>query len=203
MIRILVFGESITQGCWDTEGGWVDRLKREAHAKTVASEGATKIQVFNLGISGDTSTKILTRIEGEITARTSEQWQLRVVLCFGVNDSRVTDGVVAVPIEKFRENAREIIAKARRFTNDIIIVGTSPLGKPVVPFKASEYTDASVRTYDDALKEIAETAGIQYIPIRPVFEQETDYPTLFSYDSLHLSDAGHALIAKTVAETLL
>lgn len=27
-MRVLVFGDSITQGFWDTEGGWVERLRK-------------------------------------------------------------------------------------------------------------------------------------------------------------------------------
>ncbi len=62
-MRVLIFGDSITYGAWDTEAGWVERLKREAHRQTIQSEGKSKIQILNLGIGGDSSTKILKRMQ--------------------------------------------------------------------------------------------------------------------------------------------
>lgn len=47
-MRILIFGDSITYGAWDSEGGWADRLKRWAHQHYLAN--GTKLQVINLGI---------------------------------------------------------------------------------------------------------------------------------------------------------
>jgi hypothetical protein len=70
-MRVLVFGDSITQGYWDTDGGWVDRIRR--HFDTIQ---ATDLQdndeptIFNLGISADNSRNILERIETETISRT-------------------------------------------------------------------------------------------------------------------------------------
>jgi lysophospholipase L1-like esterase len=82
-MRILVFGDSIAYGAWDTAGGWVDRLKSDAHRQTVASRGLRKLQIVNLGIGGDTSTKILKRVPAEIEARFLTGWPLVLVFGFG------------------------------------------------------------------------------------------------------------------------
>ena len=67
--RILIFGDSIVYGAWDSEGGWVDRLKRDAHKLYFDTKGETKIQILNCGIGGETSRGLLKRVEQEILSR--------------------------------------------------------------------------------------------------------------------------------------
>ncbi len=105
-MRVLIFGDSITYGAWDTEGGWVDRLKRIAHTRTVDSKGQVKLQIINLGIGGDTSTKILKRLSNEIDARKSASWPFVFVFTFCANDERSIQGNVETPIEQFETNAK-------------------------------------------------------------------------------------------------
>ena len=197
MIRILVFGDSITYGSWDTQGGWVDRLKQKAHEITVQSEGTTKIQIMNLGIGGDTSRKILARIRNEIEARTAKAWDLKIVLSFGVNDERSRDGIVEVPLEEYRLNAQSIVNEAIKYTNDILVVGNPPLGQNSVNFKIFEYSDDRLRQYDELLKTVAEESNLIFVPIRTAFEA-TGIDGLFVYDNIHVSDKGHSLIESIV-----
>jgi lysophospholipase L1-like esterase len=92
-MRILVFGDSIAYGAWDTQGGWVERLKCDAHLQTAQSRGANKLQIINLGIGGDTSTKILKRMHDEIVARKDPKWPLALIIGLGINDERFIDGL--------------------------------------------------------------------------------------------------------------
>jgi lysophospholipase L1-like esterase len=49
-VRVLVFGDSIAQGFWDSEGGWVERLRK--HYNSLALEDLKSNQqpeIFNLG----------------------------------------------------------------------------------------------------------------------------------------------------------
>ena len=64
MFGILVCGDSISLGRGESPNiGWVGRLKEYFESKDQYNS------CFNLGISGDTSTDILTRFENEIKAR--------------------------------------------------------------------------------------------------------------------------------------
>lgn len=202
MIRILVLGDSIAYGGWDTQGGWVERLKRQAHKITADSVGKTKIQIMNLGIGGDNSTKILARIHNEVQARFSQTWDMKIILSFGVNDERAKDGVIEVPIEKYKLNIKSIIEEAKKFTNDILIVGNPPLGKNSVSFKVFEYSDDRLRNYDEVLKNTADEMGIKFLPIRPIFES-AGLNGLFVYDDIHVSDSGHELIEREVKPFVL
>ena len=49
MTQILVFGTSTTYGCWDIEGGWVQRLRKYLDEKQLDDPELYYI-VYNLGI---------------------------------------------------------------------------------------------------------------------------------------------------------
>ena len=71
-MNIFVFGDSITQGFFDTEnGGWCSQLSNYVMKKVVESNFELEGMVFNLGVSGDTTKKLLDRFSLEIGVRCS------------------------------------------------------------------------------------------------------------------------------------
>ncbi len=199
-MRILVFGDSIVYGSWDSQGGWVERLKKVAHAKTLQSQGEQKTQVLNLGIGGDTSTKILKRLDAEITARFSPSWPFAFVFSFGANDERTIQGKPETSLEEFKQNAQAIIDIAKKHSQAILFVAAPPLSQPEVMFKGVEYSDERIVEYQDALQEIVEAAGIKFVDVREALEAAED--NIFSYDGLHPNDLGHQIIAEVVGPEL-
>ena len=66
MQTICVFGDSIAWGASDSEkGGWVERLK-------IYMGEHRSGNVYNLGVSGDTTNDLLERFEQEAKARESD-----------------------------------------------------------------------------------------------------------------------------------
>lgn len=199
-MRVLVFGDSIAYGAWDSQGGWVDRLKREANQLALESDGQTKLQIINLGIGGDTSTKILARLEAETTARYSVNWPFVFVFNFNANDERTRDDVPETTLEQFKQNTQAIIDIAKKHSDHILFVGTTPMGEPEVPFKDAVYSDERVMEYEAAQKAIVEAAGIPFIDVREAFESAEE--NVFCFDKLHPNDAGHALLANVIKPKL-
>lgn len=191
-MRILIFGDSITYGAWDSEGGWADRLKRWAHQRYL--QNGTKLQVINLGIGGNTSRGILARLENEIKARHSASWPFMIILMLGSNDGRVRDDVVEVPLEQFAQNYREIVNIAKSYTDKIITVGLPPLGQPEIDFKEMQYSDSTLERYDAEIRTIANEHDLPFVDVRPLFSSRDS----FSPDLLHPNDAGHEIIYKAV-----
>lgn len=200
-MRVLFFGDSITYGAWDTEGGWVERLKKDAHHQTVESEGNQKVQVINLGIGGDSSTKILKRMESEIQARYSKSWPFVLVVSCGANDERSINGKVETSLEEFGSNTNAIIELAKKYSDKVLFVGAPPIGQTVVNFKGQEYSDERLEEYEKKLKNLVESAGLEFLPVRPVF-QRAGIEDLYSYDNIHPNDIGHELIYKAVKPKL-
>ncbi len=73
-MRVLVFGDSIAQGFWDTEGGWVARLIREYLTLKGLNLNTSQPDLFNLAVDGDTTDKIVYRFHAETMAR---QWRAK------------------------------------------------------------------------------------------------------------------------------
>lgn len=200
-MRVLVFGDSIAYGAWDIEGGWAERLKKDAHQRTVDSSGSQKVQVINLGIGGDSSTKILKRMENEAQARYSKSWPFIFIISYGANDERSIDGKVETSLEEFESNSQAIINLAKKYSNKIVFVGAPPIRGAIVAFKGQEYSDARLKEYEQVLNSIVVNAGIEFLKVRPAFEQ-AGLETLYSYDNIHPNDKGHGLIYQTVKPKL-
>ena len=68
-MNVLIFGDSITWGAYDPEqGGWATRLRNYFEEKD------NDIDVYNLGISGDTTADLLERIEIEAKSRVCDNF---------------------------------------------------------------------------------------------------------------------------------
>ena len=195
-MRVLAFGDSITYGAWDSQGGWADRLKRLLHQRYVDSGSTTKVQFINLGIGGDTSTKILARLQSETNARYSASWPDVFIFAFGTNDARTTNDVVETELDTFCDNTKEIIQIAQKYSERIMFVGLPPLQNAVLDFKTHTYDDEQIRVYEAALREVVVAAGLPLVELRAAFEPRRQ--ELFSVDGLHPNDAGHELIASLV-----
>jgi lysophospholipase L1-like esterase len=192
-MRILIFGDSIAYGAWDTEGGWAERLKREAHQQTVQTKGLIKVQVLNLSIGGDTSTKIVKRMASEIEARLSPNWSLLFVISFGVNDERFINSKPETSLKHFGENIEQIINIAKKYSNKIIFLGIPPVGQSIVIFKNYEYSDERAKLYDQLMQNIVDKSGLKFLPVRSEFEK-VGIDKLYYYDNIHPNNNGHQLI---------
>ncbi|MDK2899489.1 MAG: acyl-CoA thioesterase [Patescibacteria group bacterium] len=202
MIRTLIFGDSVTYGGWDTEGGWVERIKKQAHKITVNTKGNTKIQVFNLGIGGDTSRKILARIQNEIEARLSKTWGIKIILSFGINDERSKDGIIEVPLNEYQDNIVKIIKIVQSYTKDILIIDNPPIGDDILHFKIFEYSNERIQQYNKVLQDSAKDANIQFISTYELFKK-VGKKNLNTYDKLHVNNKGHEIIAHAVKPFIL
>lgn len=98
-MSICVFGDSIVWGAWDKEmGGWVNRLRLSLEKKGFDGE------VYNLGISGDTSDGLIKRFEAEAEVRDADV----AIISIGVNDSATDDsGNLVISPQQFEQNLRD------------------------------------------------------------------------------------------------
>lgn len=209
-MRVLVFGDSITQGYWDTDGGWVERVRK--HYDTLQAsdlEGRDEPTIFNLGISADNSKNVLDRIEKETIARTRHGNLPVVVIQIGVNDSSTRDLLederVGLPIDKYEQNLRMIIDKVKPISSKIIFVGLSVCDETKttpVSWGNFHYTNEAIKNYEDKMKDIAEEFGIAFIPVFERFKAEIDKGVDFLPDGLHPNNDGHTFMAELILSEL-
>jgi len=206
MARICVFGDSITYGAWDKEGGWVQRLRKFLDKKTLSEENSYFL-VYNLGISGDTTEDLLERFDFEIRQRFKEKEKTFIIFAIGANDSYFlhSKNGFRTPIEKFKENVCELIKLAQIFSSKIIFVGLTLVDEAKttpIPWDINKsYKNEYIKRYNEIIKSVCKENKIYFVEI---FEDwaKTDYKKLLE-DGLHPNSKGHQKIFETVKDFLI
>ncbi|MCB9813276.1 MAG: hypothetical protein H6772_02620 [Pseudomonadales bacterium] len=196
--RIYVFGDSLTYGAWDSQGGWCDRIKRKLHELKLTPNSDHKFQMFNLGIGGENSRSLSKRFESELTNRCREDWPAVIIIATGANNSLFTksDKNPVVSIEEFQQDLEKIINTAKKYTNKILFVGIAPVENDLQPFKNSLHSNELLKKYDDVVTFVTNNYYISKINVWEKFKSATEH--LYSIDSVHPNDNGHKIIEQLV-----
>jgi len=196
-MRVLVFGASITQGFWDTEGGWVQRLRNHYDSLQVKDFSQDQPTIFNLGVSGDSTEELLARFEHETRARVFRQDPLSFVFSIGNNNAREEDGQLYTTPEKYLVDIQQIVEQAREFSNKILFVGLPACDETrtvPVAWRDINYRNNNLWAIEEATRKFCQKESIPHVPI---FEKFVDRPELLA-DGLHPNNDGHQLIADLV-----
>ncbi|OGE37999.1 hypothetical protein A3B45_02515 [Candidatus Daviesbacteria bacterium RIFCSPLOWO2_01_FULL_39_12] len=205
--HILVFGTSTTYGAWDSEGGWVQRLRKYFDNKIIASGYKEYVLVYNLGVSGDKSADILRRFEAETEARKGGHGEETMILChLGINDCIYNDSLSSLEVssEQFKENYKQLISLAKQYSQKIIIIGSMPVDKRVDPMPWSSgrsYKNEYVEQFNKIMKEVANETKVSFIEIYQRFINE-NYSKLLA-DGVHMTAEGHRQLFEIVKERLV
>ena len=160
------FGDSITQAAY-VKMGWVNHLKIFLEEKYIGDF----INVFNLGISGNTTSDILNRFEAESLPR----YPSSIIFAVGINDTKSGSET------QFRNNLITITHKAKEFTKDITFVGLV-LGKDI---EEENFSLIKTKNYDLIIKDVAKLNKCLFVDLFDKLE-----PSDF-LDGLHPNDEGH------------
>jgi len=202
--RIIFFGASIDHGFWDTEGGWVQRLRKDLDQHSMENE--EDYSLYNLSISGDTTERILDRIEDEIESRKNSE-ELHIYLEIGGgNDSQVELETEenGIPEEEYRENVEEIIRISEKHAEKIVLFTTTPVDESEVypmPWKKSHgYLNSEKQGYTEILKQISEEKNLLLVNFFETIDQEAWKEKLF--DGVHPDTEGHKQLYLIAREKL-
>jgi len=204
-MRVLVFGDSITQGFWDSEGGWVARLRKYYDGLALKDlEHNNQPEIFNLGVSGDTTRNLLTRIELETKVRKWPDDPLFAVVAIGTNDDLFERGKLRVKPSESRANIQELINILKPLVDGLLFVGNIAVDERLttpVFWDNIHYTNKQMKNYENIIKEVALSQNISFVPIFDEFLEEQTKRNLLA-DGLHPNDEGHKLIASLVQPAL-
>ncbi len=206
-MRVLVFGDSITYGKWDSRGGWCERLREHYDKQAIEETSREFPNVYNLGISGDTTPELLQRFEHETKARVSSSDEFTFVITIGTNDS-LTEGPDkprSTP-QKYEQSLDGIIQAAKKYSPRIMFVGLQPCIEAVttpVSWRNVYYTNERLQSFEKAMRQVCLKNNILHIAIFEAFENKLRAgERLFHPDGLHPSDEGHELIFQLVQPVL-
>jgi len=203
-VQIFAVGHSITQGYWDTRGGWVQRLRTYLDEKTLENPEKFYFEVYNLGISGNDTNQIIERFDSEIEQRIDNDSQTIILLQAGVNDTiyLTSDDALRVSEKKFEKNNYELIRKAKEYTDTIIFVndGYTAIEGEIPWSEDKEYSDKRLETYLEIQKKVCEKSNIPLIDFRNIFGKQ-DWLEMLE-DGVHPNNKGHNQIFLKVREKM-
>jgi len=218
MSQILVFGDSITFGFYDKEGGWVQRLRKFLDEKllneleTLDKKVLRKLKapyffVYNLGISGNTTEDLLERFEFETKQRFGDNKEIMFIFSIGICDSEYIHSKNSLRFspQKFEDNIQKLINLAKKFSPEIIFVGLTPVDEtktiPIPWATNKSCKNEYIQKFNEIIKSVCKENKIHFIEI---FEKivKLDYKKLLE-DGLHPNSKGHQEIFEIVKDYLI
>lgn len=181
-MNICIFGDSITWGAYDPQnGGWVNRLRN------YFEEQDKDIDVYNLGISGDSTADLLDRIEIEAKSREANI----IVFAIGVNDAQFIHSTNSNRISDndFENNIKKLFEIAKKFTSKIIFVGLTPVDetktKPIPWNTDKTYTNERIKKFNKIIGDFCSKNNLKFISINDLLNNDD------LVDGLHPNVQGH------------
>ena len=202
-MNIIVFGASQVYGFNDWKnGGWVQLLKSYVEKNSNFDD-----IVYNLGISGDTSTGILRRFEKEMKPRLEIDGRNIIIISAGINDSQYSHGnkkKVRTPEYRYKKNIKKIIKVARKYAKNVFFVGIIPVDdkkvQPIPWAPDKSYAHDICKHYSKAAKGVCKRERVPFLDLFSILS-EINYKKLLD-DGLHPTSKGHKIIFKHVLKFL-
>ncbi|MDR0199598.1 MAG: GDSL-type esterase/lipase family protein [Streptococcaceae bacterium] len=182
-MKVVIFGDSITNGFGTDFKTQSDILKRTVEAK------APGVEVILRGINGEDSYDGLTRLE--VVAQDEADVY---VIFFGANDASTAH---AVNTAEFLVNLTKM---TERFGAPKTILLTPPLHNDATPDPTR--SNKLVERFRESTLEVAKTTGAEVIDLYQAMRESPEPLLLLKDDGLHFSKAGYELLSSLIAERL-
>ncbi len=203
-MRIIVFGDSISQGAFDVSGGgWVSVLASKEYKKKLDGDWSSGVSIVNSSIPGEKSTGLRQRIYEETKSRLWPNDQHVVLIAVGMNDVSRFKGDFEVSIEKFRENILESISCISDMVDRVVLVGFTFVDnsrtQPVVWADKVSWKQSEVEKYNEVFKQISLENEVTFIHMMDLFRED---PEKYLSEGIHPNTEGHRLMFNRVSEVL-
>lgn len=170
---IVAFGDSLTQG--------VSGKSYPAFLQDLLDQHGYSYRVDNQGVSGDTTTDGLARIENVIAEKPA-----LVILEFGGND-----GLRGIPVEATKQNLAEMIERLQSAKIPLVLAGIT-----LPPNYGPDY----VKPFTAIFPALAAKYKLRYLPF--LLQHVYADPELMQPDGIHPSEAGNRIVAQDVLELI-
>lgn len=205
-MRIFVFGDSIAQGYFDSRGGWANRLMAHYAQQTLQHMDDEWMEVFNLGVSGNTARDVSDRLKDEFTRRSMSEDRDCIVIAVGINDAVLQANKAIIDIYEFQEIYESIIKQAQALSPRVLCVGlTAVLESQTDPWQHSttgkQWKNNRINLFEDTIKQSSQGMNAAFLPLHDEFLRKLKRSKVLA-DGLHPNDAGHDFIFRKVLEAV-
>ena len=173
------------------KGGWANRLW------LYFAESDIDISLYNLSISGETTSGILTRFEMEAKTRNADV----IIFQVGGNDAAKNNkNNFWVSPGDFQNNLNEILEKAKKITDKIIFIGFNNVNETKtlpVAWIDIYYANENIKRYNEITKSVCQKNSMPYLEIFGVLENKD------LEDGLHPNNSGHQKIFEKIKNFLV
>lgn len=173
---IVAFGDSLTAGFGVDPGlSFPDQLQKEFDAQGL------KFRMVNLGISGDTTSGGLARVDNAIDLKPKV-----VLLELGGND-----GLRGVPLSQTRSNIELMTERFLASGAKVLLIGMT------LP---KNYGPDYIRDFESIYRDTAKKHDLALIPF--LLDGIWNQPGMMQPDGIHPTASGHVRVAKVVMKSL-
>lgn len=197
MHAIICTGDSIVFGRGaSADRGWVSMLADDFSGKDMYN------CVYNMAIPGDGTRELLVRLETELKARALKNHdgdRFDIIIGIGINDSRMveTPDNPQMSVEEYRDNISKIFDIAKKYGDSVTFIGLTNVDESLCsPYETTYFSNARIKEFNDAAKEVAEKKGVTHLPLFGLMK-----PELLA-DGLHPNDDGYSIVYDIVKDDL-
>jgi acyl-CoA thioesterase-1 len=177
---IVFLGDSLSEGYGVAQGkSFPDAVQRRL------DKAGYKYHVVNMGVSGDTTTGGLGRLNYALSLKPAV-----LVIELGGND-----GLRGIPVSKSKANIEQMIVRAQKAGAKVLLAGMT-----LPPNYGPDY----IKSFEAMYADLAKKYKVDLIPflMSSIRDGLRTHPGLMQRDGIHPTAEGHELIADTVMQHL-
>ncbi|KAK9453146.1 esterase [Dipodascopsis uninucleata] len=162
--KFLLFGDSITEYCYNQEFGF-------ALGPALQHEYRRRLNIIHRGFGGYNSDHAVIMFDKILELEHTDSSKIKIMTCFfGTNDSSDPPSLQHVPVETVKSNIKTIADKAKAKGIKLILIGPGPYNHHQWVNSrnlevARQRTTFQARKYCDAIGEVAKEEGLPFIPM--------------------------------------
>lgn len=156
----------------------------------------TSLAVYNRGISGDTSNRLLERIRENVTSIEPSN----IVMLIGTNDINAGSGT-----ELTAKNVEQILDIIKRDCPDakVILQAIYPVNKSLNSGMVGIRTNEDIKIINEKLKALAQQKHVTFADFTELLSDENgNFNAEYTYDGLHPNAKGFAVVTQELLKLL-
>jgi lysophospholipase L1-like esterase len=160
------------------------------HLTAAALALGHNLTAYNLGVRRETSADILKRWQQECAPRVRTGTEMRVVFCFGANDTALDNGQRRLTLDQTLVNARTLL-RAAKTKYLVLLIGPPPV--------ADADHNRRIEELSRELKKLAAPEGVPYLDAFTPLQSSTVWrPEVAGNDGSHPRAGGYRELAALV-----